>query len=243
MTTYQSKNTLNWQPVPKPAELAEHRLLEGILTGHFPINSNLPAERDLSDQINVTRPTLRVALQRLARDGWLEIQQGKPTRVRDYWREGSLAVLSVLAQNPANQSSDFIAHLLEIRILLAPAYVRQAIQTSSTGIANLLEGYRSLEDSPAAFTHADWELHRLMTQSATNPVFQLLLNGFRNLYLLAGEQYFNSVECRQHSRGYYRSLLDCALRKADEEAEALTRRIMIESLEFAKKMKMGISGA
>ena len=33
---------MDWQPLPKPAEIAENRLLEAILTGHFPINSSLP---------------------------------------------------------------------------------------------------------------------------------------------------------------------------------------------------------
>ncbi|MGC6744236.1 GntR family transcriptional regulator [Escherichia coli] len=37
----------------------------------------LPAERELSELIGVTRTTLREVLQRLARDGWLTIQHGK----------------------------------------------------------------------------------------------------------------------------------------------------------------------
>ena len=89
---------MDWQPMQKPAEMAESRLLEAILSGNFPINSSLPGERELAEQIGVTRPTLREALQRLARDGWLDIQHGKPPRVRDFWREGGLAVLEVLAQ-------------------------------------------------------------------------------------------------------------------------------------------------
>ena len=74
---------MDWQPIQKPAEVAESRLLESILSGSFPINRTLPGERELAKQLGVTRPTLREALQRLARDGWLDIQQGKPTRVRD----------------------------------------------------------------------------------------------------------------------------------------------------------------
>ena len=62
---------MNWQPIQKPAEIAESRLLEAILSGSFPINSNLLWERDLAKQLGVTRPTLREVLQRLARDGLL----------------------------------------------------------------------------------------------------------------------------------------------------------------------------
>ncbi len=228
---------MDWQPLQKPAEMAESRLLEAILSGHFPINSNIPGERDLAEQIGVTRPTLREALQRLARDGWLDIQQGKPTRVRDYWREGSMAVLSVLAQSPAHQSPDFVVHLLEIRVLLAPAYARQAIQAASAEITGLLEGYAGLEDSPSVFAHADWELHRLLTQRAANPVFRLLLNSFQTIYILMGKQYFAFSECRASSRAFYAELLTCARREADGDAEALTRRVMEESLTLWQMMQ------
>lgn len=227
---------MDWQPIQKPAELAESRLLEAILSGLFPINSNLPGERELAEDIGVTRPTLREALQRLARDGWLDIQHGKPTRVRDYWQEGSLAVLSVLAQSPEHQSPDFIAHLLELRILLAPVYARQALRAAPREIASLLEGYADLEDDPDVYTHADWDLHSLMARRSSNPVFTLLLNGFQKLYLLIGQQYFSSGECRQHSRGFYSALLDCIRRGADGDAEILTRNVMEESLVLAKKM-------
>jgi GntR family negative regulator for fad regulon and positive regulator of fabA len=228
---------MDWQPVMKPAELAENRLLEAILSGFFPINSTLPAERELAAKVGVTRPTLREALQRLARDGWLEIQHGKPTRVRDYWREGSLAVLSALAQSPIHQSSDFVVHLLDLRMLIAPAYTCQAIRNAPGKIISLLESYAGLDDTPNAFARADWDLHAMLAGSASNPVFQLLLNGFQDLYMLVGEQYFSSSRCRQHSRDFYQSLLECARRGAEFETEILTRKIMEESKALAEKMQ------
>jgi GntR family negative regulator for fad regulon and positive regulator of fabA len=228
---------MDWEPVQKPAEIAESRLLEGILSGFFPVNSNLPGERELAEQIGITRPTLREALQRLARDGWIDIQQGKPTRVRDYWREGSMAVLSVLARSPSHQSSGFVAHLLDLRVLLAPAYARQAIQAAANEVASLLEGYTFIEDNPAAFARADWDLHLLLTQRAANPVFRLLLNSFQKLYILMGEQYFAFPECRASSRVFYAELLACAHTGADCDAEALTRRVMEESLALWQKLQ------
>lgn len=228
---------MDWQPIRKPAEMVESRLLEAILSGHFAINSPLPAERELATSIGVTRPTLREALQRLARDGWLEIQHGKTTRVRDYWREGSLAVLSVLAQSPDHQPQDFVVHLLELRVLIAPEYARQAVRAAPKEVVTLLERYAALEDSATTFAGADWDLHALLVRHASNPVYQLLLNGFQSLYLLVGERYFSFPECRRHSRGFYHSLLDCARRKASVEAESLTRRVMQESMRLARKIQ------
>ena len=224
-----------WKPIQKPAETAEQRLLDAILSGHFAVNTYLPGERDLAAQIGVTRPTLREALQRLARDGWLDIQQGKPTRVRDYWQEGTMGVLSMLAQMPSQQTPDFVAYLLEIRILLAPAYTRQAMESSSSEIAALLTKFETIEDTSAAFANADWELHHLLTLRAGNPIFRLLLNSFQSLYQVMGEHYFVSAENRKRSRAYYAELLNCAKKNAYLKAETLTRDVMSESLALWNK--------
>lgn len=227
----------DWNPIPRPAEIAEQRLLETILNGRFAINSSLPGERDLAAQIGVTRPTLREALQRLARDGWLDIQQGKPTRVRDYWREGSLAVLAALAQSEVRQPADFIAHLLEIRLLLGPAYARQAVEAAPAEIAALLADSQSLADTPSAFARFDWNLHSRLTHWAANPIFPLLMNGFEKLAVTMGERYFAFEECRAHSRGFYVALQDCAEKGDGACAETIMRETMQASLALWERLQ------
>lgn len=221
-----------FSPPPKPAEYAESELLNAILDGTFPIDSSLPSERDLADQLGVTRPTLREALQRLARDGWLDIQQGKSTRVRDYWQEGSLATLSALAASPHHQSPDFVAYLLEIRLLLAPTYTCQALETASPQIIEHLQGFDQLDQDPEAFAAFDWQLHHLLTTHALNPVFQLLLNGFREIYAQMGQTYFSFEDCRSESRKFYSRLLECTETSDTEAAELLVQTTMQNSLDL-----------
>jgi GntR family negative regulator for fad regulon and positive regulator of fabA len=230
---------MNWESLPKPAEIAETRLLEAILDGTFPISSSLPGERDLAAQIGVTRPTLREALQRLARDGWLDIQHGKPTRVRDYWREGSLAVLAALARSPQHQSPDFVAYLLELRLLIAPEYTRQALSQSSSQVLALLDHPGDLGESPAAFARFDWQLHHLLTQLAPNPVYRLLLNSFEQLYAFMGERYFSFEECRQLSQSFYANLRADAENGDLEAVENLIRETMQASLDLWERLQGG----
>jgi GntR family negative regulator for fad regulon and positive regulator of fabA len=221
---------MEWEPVKKPAEVAESRILDGILQGRFPVNQNLPAERELAEQVGVTRPTLREALQRLERDGWLEIRHGKATRVRDYWREGGLSILAKLAENAAGQVPEFITNLLEFRVLIAPAYTRQAIEGQPETVAAYLEGIHNLEDDKHTYATADWGLHKLLTQLAPNPIFRFLANGFEGLSIPIGEEYFSHKTCRLHSENYYNELMYCAQSRAAFDGENLTRRIMEESL-------------
>lgn len=219
-------------PLLRPAEFAESQLLNAILDGTYPIQSTLPNERDLADQLGITRPTLREALQRLARDGWLDIQQGKSTRVRDYWQEGSLATLNALAASPHHQSPDFVAYLLEIRLLLAPTYTRQALHRASHQVVALLDRAEELGHDPASFAIFDWELHHALTKLSANPVFQLLFNGFREIYAQMGKTYFSFEECRSESRKFYKSLLSCAKSEDLDAAESLLQETMQVSLDL-----------
>jgi len=221
---------MHWDSPAKPIDLTEQRLLTAILDGTFPPHSHLPAERELARQLGVTRPTLREALQRLSRDGWIDIQQGKPTRIRDIWTEGSLGVLSGIAGNPDHQPPDFVHHLLQVRALLAPAYARMAVEHNPDRVLEALELCMGLPEEPEAYAAADWNLHQALTTASTNPIFTLILNGFRDLYLLMGARYFSSSKARGFSRSFYTELQDCARSADGQAAEELTRSVMAQSI-------------
>ena len=131
--------SVNSRIIPvRPNERAEQWLVTAILDGDLPPGSTLPAERTLATQLGVTRPTLREAIQRLARDGWLTIAHGKPTVVNDYWVEGGLNVLGKLVEHQTHLSPDFIEQLLEVRRNLAPAYTGLAVRRAADVVVALL---------------------------------------------------------------------------------------------------------
>jgi GntR family negative regulator for fad regulon and positive regulator of fabA len=217
--------------------LIESRLINAILDDQFPINSNLPPERELATQLGVTRPTLREALQRLARDGWIEIRHGKPTRVRDYWHEGNLAVLGTIARHQDHVPSEFVPNLLQVRQLLAPAYARLAVKRAARKVALFLEDYQTLTDTPDTFAQADWELHHYLTVESGNPVFTLILNGFKDLYPHMGSLYFTPPKARARSRRFYADLLAAAQARDPDEAKRITTEVMQDSLDLWKSLK------
>ncbi len=223
---------MTYAPPPKPAEVAETRLITAILDGQYPIAANIPGERELAAQLGVTRPTLREALQRLARDGWIEIRHGKPTRVCDYWQEGNLGVLATLAKHPAHLPADFIPNLLAVRALLAPAYTRLAIERNPQAIQAVLKNNLALPDTAEAYAAADWQLHHQLAVASANPIFTLILNGFHGLYPVMGHAYFSQPEARAHSLTFYRALLTCAQTRDPAAAQTLTHQTMAASAEM-----------
>ncbi len=221
-----------WEAPLKPAELAENRLVEAILDGTFPINSTLPPERELAEQLGVTRPTLREVLQRLNRDGWLEIHHGKSTRVRDYWREGNLMILGTIARHQSQTPASFVPNLLQIRLLLAPAYTRLAVQNQNEQVIEFLQGLATLPDEAEAFAENDLKLHLLFTQLSGNPIFTLIFNGFNELYRATGQVYFALPAGRESSRNFYKTLLVAAKAKDLDQTETIVRQVMQQSIDL-----------
>ncbi len=228
---------MNWELPPRPAELIENRLINAIIDGEFPVNATLPPERELAVRLGVTRPTLREALQRLARDGWIDIRHGKATRVRDYWCEGNLAVLGAIARHQDHLPPEFVPQLLQVRQLLAPAYARLAVKRAAKNVAQFLGNYQDLIDTPDTFARADWELHHFLTVESGNPVFTLILNGFKELYLPMGNVYFTPPKARTRSRQFYAELLAAARARDAGAAEQVTQAVMLDSIKLWKAAK------
>jgi GntR family negative regulator for fad regulon and positive regulator of fabA len=125
-----------------------------------------------------------------------------------------------------------VPNLLSLRLVLAPAYTRLAIERFPRDIAGLLESYSQLPDDPDVFAAADWHLHRALTIASGNPVFTLILNTFTDLYHTMARQYFDAPRTRQASRGFYGQLLAAARNGDPAAAEHAASRAMKESLEL-----------
>ncbi|WP_165310800.1 fatty acid metabolism transcriptional regulator FadR [Vibrio ziniensis] len=131
-----------------PAGFAEKYIIESIWNGRFPPGSILPAERELSELIGVTRTTLREVLQRLARDGWLTIQHGKPTKVNQFMETSGLHILDTLMTLDADNATSIVEDLLAARTNISPIFMRYAFkinkENSERTITNVIESCEAL---------------------------------------------------------------------------------------------------
>ncbi len=122
-----------------PATFAEKYIIQSIWNDHFPQGSILPAERELSELIGVTRTTLREVLQRLARDGWLTIQHGKPTKVNNYMETSGLSILDTLITLDGQDVQRVLTDLLAARTDISGMYMRYAVKGQADSSRALIE--------------------------------------------------------------------------------------------------------
>lgn len=193
-----------------PAGFAEEYIVESIWSGRFPPGTILPAERELSELIGVTRTTLREVLQRLARDGWLTIQHGKPTKVNNFWETSGLNILETLARLDQDGISELVDHLLAARTNLSAVFIRGAIKNNPERVKEILKGYKDIPEDGAAFALFDYQINHDMAFASENKVYVLMMNGFRGLYSRIGGYYFSNQKSRDLSRNYYQQLMGLA---------------------------------
>jgi GntR family negative regulator for fad regulon and positive regulator of fabA len=194
------------QKEERATDRVERQLIEKIVSGMYPPHTDLPGERVLCNDLHIARPALREAMQRLSRDGWLDIQQGKPTRIRDYLKDGNLNILAGLLKADPDLVPNLVPDLLDMWQLLAPQYTASTVRRAPGLILDLLEGFSRLADEPETYAQNMWRLHHLLIAYCDNLVYGLIFNTFRDFYRQLASYYYTTPGHREAARKLWREL-------------------------------------
>ena len=155
------------------------RLRSYIFDGGFAHGVRLPPERHLTDELGMSRATLRKALDALERDGVIWRHVGKGTFVSD----GSQQVPNGALAELGRQLTPF--RMMRARMAIEPAIAREAAVNASGDTQMRMQ--RALERSKAAATWREYEIqddifHRTVAEASDNLLLLSLfdqLNGVR----------------------------------------------------------------
>lgn len=176
------KKTTASKPRDLPAQIAK-TLRDAILAGELVADDRLPSEADLADRYNVSRPTVREALKRLAAQSLIRTERGA-------FGGAFVNRLSYAdAQTQHAATSTLLLSLNEMRFDVA-CEARYALETSCTALAcdrrsgDDLAAMRAeihRQSQPAlsdeAFCASDVALHRTLVDAAANPILSYQLAG------------------------------------------------------------------
>lgn len=140
--------------------------LRGLIAGDELTSGRLPSERELSEQFNLSRRSLRHALDVLEAEGRIVRQQGRGTFVTDAYA-GSHHLVRELAKltNPVDT--------LEARLAIEPPQARlAALRATRADIDKLFEAAEAsrIAPDPASYEKADAAFHRRVAIAARNPL-------------------------------------------------------------------------
>ena len=164
----------------KTTDIIIEQIRTAILEGKLAPGDRLPSEKELGEQFQVSRQTMRESLRALEHMGLITLRKGAG---------GGAFVMAVdrqvVVQNLANYlyfKNLSIADLSDLRRLLEPhaagCAARRISETDLHVLATLNEQTRTgIEmDDPDLVTHSEIEFHRLIARQTENPILILILD-------------------------------------------------------------------
>jgi GntR family transcriptional regulator, transcriptional repressor for pyruvate dehydrogenase complex len=150
-----------------------------ILSGQLRPADLLPPERVLSEQFKVSRTVVREAIKALEHSGLVEARQGLGVVVAT--SSGGHVAESILRFVKLENSPQW--SLYEFRsILETEAAALAAIRRDDNDLGllqSIIEGMTEKVDAPLEYVELDLEFHRALLKAAHNPIFNLVLEPFR----------------------------------------------------------------
>lgn len=206
---------------PRVGELIDH-LADRIKSGRWPVGARLPVEAELMTEFDVSRVTLRHAVQALVHVGMLETIQGNGTFVRS-----TTELEKVLTRYLGTETVDSV---LEVRAALEGEAA--ALAASRSTEADIIEVEQILSESRTALAAGDRtaleslssRFHRAVVASAHNPVlshlYEIIQQGTERTIVESPPDYVVFVP--QHA-----AMLEAIRTGQPEEARALAREHLL----------------
>ncbi len=180
------------------------QLKENILSGEWPAGSLIPSEPELSRAFNVSRNTVRSAIQELCAYGILNKRQGIGTYVTESLTGNLLAasIPSILFSK-----KDLLDVLEFRRVIEIESVVLACRRASSVDISELRKCVallRNAGSTPADFITADYALHLQLARSSGNGMFLRVITQLKDVILQYMEEAVSltdiNVSYERHSR-------------------------------------------
>ena len=157
--------------------------------------------------------------------------------MNNFWETSGLNILETLARLDEDGMPELVDQLLSARTNISAIYIRAAIRHNPEKVVELLSKNDELADDAERFADFDYQLNHDLAMASGNPIYVLVLNGFKGLYSRIGQFYFSSPEARQLARDYYYNLNSVAKQGDYNESVNLVRRYGYESAEIWQSLR------
>ena len=198
---------------------------EQFLSGKIKPGDRMPSERELTEQLNVSRTTIREAIIALKVMGLIDVQQGKRARVTAPSVGNVLEILSMVV--PLDQTN--ILNLLELREIFEPACVfiaaKRVTASELRNIQQKLDVMMHSSEDLDSFFMADYEFHKAIMMTTHNDMIVMFYNIFQPLLKSLHKRIvMTSRETRSHKK-----ILQAMMQGNSELASGLAREIIIDA--------------
>ena len=163
---------------PSLKDLFVQQLRGMILSGELAVGTQLPPERELARQMQVSRAVVNGGMAELAQQGFVEVRPRQGAVVADYRRHGNLSTLiAIMEYQGGILGKEEVRSILEVRLALEHLAVSNAIRHASDEalehLGDLLADIAQCE-LPAQAAEAAWVFQHELALASGNSIVPLI---------------------------------------------------------------------
>ena len=199
-------------------------LLQGsIMSGELNAGDRLPSERDLAEQLGVSRTVIRDALRLLEERGLITTSIGDGTYISESIR------LYVKQKQTSYRHLAQVRHMIEVETtgLAARNATPEDIEKIEETVRELEQNISHVED----FVRADIRFHSLLAEASQNPLLPMLLVPISEPLHDLSSRASSLPGAQQDALRHHRNILSC-IKKHDVQA---ARRAMRDHLDSSAR--------
>jgi GntR family transcriptional repressor for pyruvate dehydrogenase complex len=207
--------------VERVSEKVAGELKKAIGDGIFRVGERLPPERELAEQMGVSRPSVREAIQSLEIQGIIETVHGGGSIVRNITEQEIRKPIEIFLEGDKQK----ILELTEVRAFMDTWAARQAAQNRTEEELKAIQAY--LEDMERDFDKGriqpeiDVKFHSQIAAAAHNTIFLHLISNIYQMIRYSIEVHWEQVlverEAQKRIVTHHRNIFE-AIRAGDPDA-------------------------
>lgn len=201
------------------------QIKEAIFQKKIKIGDKLPSERQLIEQFQTSRVTVREALKTLELSGILEIKRG--TQGGAFVRDPDVKFVNNFLQDMFYLGNIKVCDLTEARLAVEPFSVKLATERiNGASLEQIRQNIQETKDSLKNGQHMDarlltLEFHRLIAQAAENPVIFFMVDSIIEIMEQNVSEILISIDSVASTLHYHEEIYDAIRIRDASEAQQL----------------------
>ena len=206
------------------------QIQDRIISGELRPGDRLPSERELAEQLNVSRTVIREAVKALSQKGLVEIRTGRGTFITDGTPEAVRHSIDLMMRLEQASGQRWV---VEVREIIEPEIAaRAAGHMTDECLGTMQAAIDAMEnsiDDIDSYVAADMRFHTALAEAAGNPLILKLIDTIFDLLQEQRKRIGRVSHGPQRAQMHHKLIFE-AVKRGDEEAARQAMRAHLEQV-------------
>ncbi len=213
------------------------QIKDNIVKGVWKEAEKIPSENELCKIFNVSRVSVRSAIQKLQAVGILTTNQGQGSFVSTSMSGNILNGFIPLLNINTEEFRDILEFREALEFKSIDLAVDRATEADLSKIGDALENMIKHRENYKEFTRFDYEFHLNIVKASKNKIFISIMQSYKSIFINYLEEMNKVYQTKDMSLENHKNIYDALLKGDNQRAKSIIRKSMDTNLKRFRRKK------